>query len=154
MAVGTAARGGPQGPQGPTGPGSAVLQFGNSALGTTGTRYWQPGYSTGAAGTSARSHPSPITATNFTLYITNGAAGTAASGAPTYTFEVGTMSSGGVFTGSGFTVSMLVTAREASVSGSISLSAGQRVAVQIVVGGTGSVSTSPAEVQGSLVLTE
>lgn len=150
MAISTPARGGPPGASGAT---SAVVQFGNSALGTSGTRYFQPGYSTGAASTSSRSHPSPIAATSFSLYITNGAAGTAGSGTPTYTFEVGTMSSGGVFTGSGTTVSMLLSDREASVSGTITVSAGQRVAIQITVGGTGTITTSPAEVQGSLVLT-
>jgi hypothetical protein len=148
MSLATPARGGPRGA---AGPGSAVLQYGNTGLNTSGTRYLQPGYSGNAAGTSQRSAPSPIVATSFTLYLSNNAAGTVSGGTGTYAFQVGTITND-VFTGSGTTVTMAVADRQASVSGSISVSAGQRVAIQFVVGGTGTITGSPSEVEATLVL--
>lgn len=106
--------------------------FGASALGTTGTRYLMPAYTPNTASTSIKRVRVTKNCTAVRMDITNSTAGT---GAGDYTLTLVTVLND-VATPTGLTVNMLATARSASITGSVALTAGQEVAVQVVANGT------------------
>lgn len=137
---------GPTGPTGATGPtgvdgataGTQIL-FGAAANGTTGTRYHFPG----AVGATANASPQHEGITKDCLAVsmrfTSDAAGTG-TGANNYTYTLCTVLND-VVTTEALTMTLDATARTGSASGSVSLSAGQSIALQVVASGT---VTSPA----------
>lgn len=129
----------------------ATLLFGVSNINTAGTRYLQPGYLSSGAGTSIRCCSSPIAFSQVVVHICNRAAGAVGSGSPTYTFEFGTIVAD-AWVSSGLSVAEPPTFRTTSFSGAASGAAGAQVSLRAVVGGTGTIASSPTEIEATLYL--
>lgn len=140
---------GPAGEQGPPGTsGGVVLLFGGGTLGTSGTRYVYPGYNASGTSGGLKRMRSPCDFSSVRIYYTDSAGG---SGTGTYTVTFCTVESD-VATATALTATFGPGDRdlpggyaEAAVSGS----AGQEIALQLVVDGT---VTSPADGYFTVVL--
>jgi hypothetical protein len=129
-----------QGATGATGPSTGTqVVFGANALGTTGTRYLMPSYTANVASTGVKRLRITKNCTAVRMDITNSAAGT---GTGDYTFTLATVVSD-VATTTTLTVNLLATARSGSVTASVSLTAGQEIAIQTVANGT--ITASPVD---------
>lgn len=122
-------------------------QFGASSLSTSGTKYLYPGNSSNTASAGVKRMRAPCATTRVDVYFCNTAAGT---GAGDYTHNLCTVS-GDVASPTGITTGALATSsRTSDMGGTIALTLGQEIALQVVVNGT---VTSPADTTATIVFT-
>lgn len=139
-------RRGPQGPQGeqgsPGGDVGAPIVWGANALGMTGTRYLLPGYTAQPAPTSVKRVRVPKACRAVSMHLTNSTPGFSTDGTGQYTVTLCTVEND-VATPTELTMTLGVLDRQGDVTGDVPLSAGQEIAVQVVLSGT--ITNSPVD---------
>ena len=123
----------------------SFLIFGGATTGTSGTRYVYPGYNASGTASSLKRMRIGANCTAVRLDMTNGAGGT---GSGSFTFNLVTVS-GDVATTTGLSLTVSPDARTGSATGSVAITAGQEIAIQIIISGT---VTSPADFYITLTL--